>query len=270
MPCSRRGGAQRSQVVHRAELGVHRVVPALGGADRVRRAGVVGAGDQRVVAALAVLAADRVDRRAGRGRRSRASAIAGICASTALRPPHERGNSSYQAEKRARTRSTSTARLVRQARRAMALGAALDGLVEVRAERGLRRCSLRRAPRARARSMARSSASARSAASSSSTTPSESSPPRSVWPAASLRWSSSRQVAERSVQASIVHSQRPGVSTVNSPAQRTPLMWASTGAAAPRATSGRPAPCSARPRAASRGRRGRCRRRRRRCRRRCA
>src|SRR6201999_3096857 len=51
------------QVVERAELGVDGVVPALGGADRVRHAGVVGAGGERVVAALAVLAADRVDRR---------------------------------------------------------------------------------------------------------------------------------------------------------------------------------------------------------------
>ena len=57
------GRAQRLEVVHRPELGVHGVVPALGGADRVRRAGIVGAGGERVVAALAVLAPDRVDRR---------------------------------------------------------------------------------------------------------------------------------------------------------------------------------------------------------------
>ena len=57
-----RGGAQRADVVDRAELGVHGVVAALLAADGVRRAGVVGAGDERVVAALAVGDADRVDR----------------------------------------------------------------------------------------------------------------------------------------------------------------------------------------------------------------
>ena len=47
----------------RAELGVDGVVAALLAADRVRRAGVVGAGGERVVAALARLDADRVDGR---------------------------------------------------------------------------------------------------------------------------------------------------------------------------------------------------------------
>ena len=46
--------------------------------------------------------------------------------------------------------------------------------------------------------------------------------------ASTLRRSSSCQVAQRSVQASKVHCQVPGVSTENSPAQRTPLTWAST------------------------------------------
>ena len=75
----------------------------------------------------------------------------------------------------------------------------------------------------------RSAPLARVAASSSSTTPSDSSPARSSWAAATLRWSSSRQVAKTSLQASIVHCQRPIVSTLNSPSQRTPLKWASTG-----------------------------------------
>ena len=63
MPWSRAVAQSVLEVVHRAELGVHGVVAALGGADRVRHARVVGAGDERVVAALAVLAPDRVDRR---------------------------------------------------------------------------------------------------------------------------------------------------------------------------------------------------------------
>ena len=58
-----RGGAEGADVVDRAELGVDGVVAALLAADRVRRAGVVGAGGERVVAALARLDADRVDGR---------------------------------------------------------------------------------------------------------------------------------------------------------------------------------------------------------------
>ena len=70
---------------------------------------------------------------------------------------------------------------------------------------------------------------ARPAACSSSTTPSDSSPARSSWAAAILRCSSSRQVAKTSLQASIVHCQRPITSTGNSPSQRTPLTCASIG-----------------------------------------
>ena len=58
-----RGVAQRAQVVDRPQLRVDRLVAALLGPDRVRHAGIVGPGHQRVVAALAVLAADRVDGR---------------------------------------------------------------------------------------------------------------------------------------------------------------------------------------------------------------
>ena len=47
----------------RAELGMDRAVAALGRADRVRAAGIAGRGREGVVAALAVDAADRMDRR---------------------------------------------------------------------------------------------------------------------------------------------------------------------------------------------------------------
>ena len=57
-----RGGAQGADVVDRAEVGVDGVVAALLAADGVGRAGVAGAGHERVVAALAVGDADRVDR----------------------------------------------------------------------------------------------------------------------------------------------------------------------------------------------------------------
>src|SRR3954447_19433244 len=73
------------------------------------------------------------------------------------------------------------------------------------------------------------SPSQRSSARRRKTTPSESSPERSSSRSAStLRRSSSCQVAQRSVHASKVNCQVPGVSTVKAPAQRTPLMWAST------------------------------------------
>ena len=54
---------QVGKVFLRAEFGQDVLVPALGGADGPRAAHVVGAGRQRVVLALALLAADRMDRR---------------------------------------------------------------------------------------------------------------------------------------------------------------------------------------------------------------
>ena len=54
---------QALEVLQRAELGRDRRVAALGPADRPGAAGVAGLGGGRVVAALAVGAADRVDRR---------------------------------------------------------------------------------------------------------------------------------------------------------------------------------------------------------------
>ena len=56
-------GDHRLEVLDGAELGVDRVVPALLRADRPRAADVAAPGDERVVAALAVRDADRVDRR---------------------------------------------------------------------------------------------------------------------------------------------------------------------------------------------------------------
>ena len=56
-------GDERVEVLERAEVGVDRVVAAVLGPDRPGRAGVVGSGGQRVVRALAVHLADRVDRR---------------------------------------------------------------------------------------------------------------------------------------------------------------------------------------------------------------
>ncbi len=110
--CARRAPRSRSKSSQRAELGVHGVVAALGAADRPRAAGVAGLGGQRVVAALAVRAPDRMDRRQvhdveAHGRRAlelRLGVLEGRRAGPASSP--ERGKNSYQAAKRARSRST--------------------------------------------------------------------------------------------------------------------------------------------------------------------
>jgi hypothetical protein len=58
-PVRRGGGHERVEVLHRAEVGVDRLVaPDVVVADRVRGAGVAGARGQRVVRALAVRDAD--------------------------------------------------------------------------------------------------------------------------------------------------------------------------------------------------------------------
>src|SRR3954467_4830866 len=57
------GRDERVEVLEGAEVAVQRVVTARLVADRVRDAGVVGRRHERVVAALAVRVADRVDRR---------------------------------------------------------------------------------------------------------------------------------------------------------------------------------------------------------------
>ena len=52
-----------AEIFTRAKLPVDRIMPALVAADRVRAAGVAGGGVKRVIAPLAVLLADRMDRR---------------------------------------------------------------------------------------------------------------------------------------------------------------------------------------------------------------
>ena len=95
------------------------VVPALGRADRVRRTRVVLVDDQRVVRALAVHPADRVDRgevddvEAHLGDRRQPLGRGGERAAVPqpgrlVEPqPSDRGKNSYQAPYSARSRSTS-------------------------------------------------------------------------------------------------------------------------------------------------------------------
>ena len=159
--------------------------------------------------------------------------MSGTSPSTAFRPPHERGNSSYQALKRALTRSTSMmigfSRLDEPSRACASCidwkssgPSATSNFCWIGASASLRTSSAAcsdffASPLhvARAFSMNR--------------TPSATSLERSSSRSAStLRRSSSCQVAQRSVQASMLHCHAPVVPTVNSPAQRTPLRWPSS------------------------------------------
>ena len=117
MPSSCVLGDEGVEVLDRAEVGVDRVVAALGRADRPRGADVVGPGGQGVVGALAVGGADRVDRRQVddveahrrdggqplRGGAERAGPRTPFASGAA---PSERGKNSYQAPYSARSRST--------------------------------------------------------------------------------------------------------------------------------------------------------------------
>ena len=151
------------------------------------------------------------------------SASAGSCSWTPANPPNERGNSSYQAPTRARSRSTSTSYCAprtfsgRVATRRMALATA-----------GARAASARSVP-GRSGAPTRSAASATTArsgprtapsASRSNAAPSASSLPRSAWPPATLRSSSVRQEAKTSTQASTWKACSPSAVVGNSARQR--------------------------------------------------
>ena len=84
-----------------------RVVPALLRADRPRASGVARLRALGVVAALAVRRADRVDRREVDDVEAELGELRQLRAHPS-NPPHERGNSSYHAPKRASGRSTSS------------------------------------------------------------------------------------------------------------------------------------------------------------------
>ena len=247
----------------RAELGVHGVVAALGGADRVRRAGIVRAGDERVVAALAVLAADRVDRQqvedveaeVGDRRDLLLDRLqAAPRAREQLVPGAEAGPHAVDLDRGLRSSGVAPWRSGGRAASPRTARAPSAASCCVGASRSARRASARSSPgprrsrRALAASLEQHDALGELA--------------REVVaaPASTLRRSSSRQVANRSVQASIVNSQRPArldrelavpADAVDVRVDRVHRRLEP----APR----RRAPCSARRRAASRGRRGRCR-----------
>ena len=258
-----------------AQLLVDRVVAAGGVADRPRRAGIAGRRGQRVVAALAVGQPDRVDRRQVDRRRSRARPAAAAGAERRSGRPRNGGT--------AHTRSRTARAAGRPGRSAAAAGGPRrGGSGRARSRPRAPRRAPCRAWRSRGSSGRCSSAiacsisavaagsSLCSAAACSSTRPSDSSLERSVWPPATLRASSSRQVANWSVQASIVYSPDAGPvdGELGPPSARRRGGRRSARARTRRWC--RRERCGARPRAAARGRRGTRRRRPRPCRRRSA
>ena len=201
---------------------------------------------------------------AGRRRRSRARPARGSCRSTPSSPPHERGNSSYQAPKRARTRSTSIASgrssvtlPWRSWVRSTASNSSGPSATSCLAGSGERGVLERRQRVLDQRPVAGRSGRARAAALEQQRCPPTARPARSCWPAVELAHSSSRQVPNTSVHASTVYSQRPVRSTskLAGPADA-PEVGVDPPHLAPRATARRPGRGSGRPRAAGRGRRG--------------
>jgi hypothetical protein len=129
-------GHQALELRHGAELGVDGVVAALLAADRPGRAGVAGLGLQRVVAALAVGHADRVDRRQvehveaqlGELRKPAADPLeAAERAGEQLVPGAEAGTHAFHLERQAAF----------EAGGVVTVGVALDGGHQLRAEGGV-------------------------------------------------------------------------------------------------------------------------------------
>ena len=113
-PCSWAAATRRlkSSSTHRAPDGLRRVPPL--GTDRVGAARIVGARGQAVVAALAVLAADRVDGREVEHVEAHVADIGQLADHISKVPCRlgssliERGNNSYHAANAAAVRSTTT------------------------------------------------------------------------------------------------------------------------------------------------------------------
>ena len=199
--------ARRSS--RRPELGVDRGVAAGRVADRPRAARVVGRGHERVVPALAVGAADRVDRRQVERRRTRARPGRAAAAARRRGRPTERGKSSYQEPKRASTGSTCDLEGPVGADRDLLVGVAVADARRPRDRARRRRASSvgtsgSATVAAASTSRFRSLPVARRATALSRPAPSSSSPPRSSWPAAAFRLISSRHDAGASAQARTV------------------------------------------------------------------
>ncbi len=159
------------------------------------------------------------------------SAICGTTLRTPWKPPQERGKSSYQELKRARSRSTLTVAGSGRVPTGLRSGQCSAAAATSGASAASRRCAWS-APVSAARVAASASSAAslplaRSAAAASSRAPSLSSPARSAWPPSSLRWTSWRHEASGSIQASIEYCQVPQASTGKLPSQVSPSTCAS-------------------------------------------
>ena len=212
-----------------------RLVAALGGPDRPRAAGVVWIGAAGRCCGPCGWCARSGGSAAGRGRRSRARRTAGAPHGPPRSPPQERGNSSYQAPKRARTRSTSIASGRSSVVAAGAIRVALDRGEQLRpsavsclaSPRG-RSCP--RAPRARARSRARRCSARAPGGLAQQQHPLGQLAREVVLAGRELALELVAPGGERvgsTPRPSIASA--PAVSTVKPPAQRTPSRWASIG-----------------------------------------
>ena len=242
-PCRARCAVAHSErdVVHRAQLGMDGVVAALLRADRVRRAGIVRAGLERVVRALAVLAADRVDRQ----QVEHVEAVLGDLRGRGPRRPSGRPRSAGTARTRtrsARARGRPRSPAASRCGGVVALAVAARRRREVGRQRGVE-------PRARPRPARRAGAS--SARSSTVRSGAALGAGRGVLEQQRALGELAGEVVlagvdlalqlvapgrEESLQASIVHSQRPGVSTANDARPADAVVWASTRASATRSS----------------------------------
>ncbi len=224
-----RGGDERGEILERPELGMDRVVAAVRRADRIGAADVVRLGGQRVVGALAVGRADRVDRRENRACRS---PCRGCAADDRSRPRRCRGGACRRSSSAGKVRTSSKSapaaarrRSAAAARRSHAGGRRRGPSSRpARARAAVRRCrrgrpqhlSRVRPSRSARRAIRRSPARRRLRISASP----------SAWstgcatPASSFLAKSRRKPPKRSSQPSMTNSWRPSRSSVSSPVQR--------------------------------------------------
>ena len=241
--------------------------PPLLVADRPWRAWIARSCDQRVVCALAVRQADRVDRRQVEDVESELGEQRELALDPVQTRPTSAGTAHTTTRIGARRRSTSIASGRASVTRAVCSCAAPTASSNSRAERDvvlgrLGHASGRSAVASACSMSCRVSAHARPRAPPAAATAPSDSSPREVELAGGELAAAARRARSRSDRSrhGPSYSQSPDRSTSNSAAQRTPPSARRCGASAPRASCWlRGAAVSGRPRAAGRGRRGRCR-----------
>ena len=261
-----RGRDQRVEVLDRAEVGVERVVAAaLVVADRPRASrGRPGRRSSALLRPLRFVLADRVDRRQVEDVEAELGELRAAARCTPAKPPHERGKSSYQAPKRARSRSTSSSSGRSSVGGVAAVGVALDGGEQLGVERGVvLAASRRRVASVERVSMTRSVVALGARGGLLEQQPRPRTARRRGRPGRRRPCARARRARRRTGRPTPRSStaQRPSRSTGNVPAQRSPSTCGVDAAqrrSLPRRAS--PGAGSGRPRAGPRGRRGRRRR----------